>query len=435
MLNNITQFLWFHTPLFYWTQSLWRDEAFSVWNAQDGIVDAIRRTSGDFNPPLYYILLNFWMRIFGRSEIALRGMSILFFFLFLLVVYKFAYAIFKKTNPARMTVLFMALNPMLLYFAFELRMYSLLCLFATLSMYFFYIRNWRWYIIATTLGLYTQPFMVFVVITQMILLLIKKRFRQIVVNAALLFVLYIPWISTLIMQFKSSGPMWMYPVNVTTITTVLGNVFMGYEGTPPNLWILTGIISIILIMVTIRLLRQNQHKEFIQFVTYWVYIPVISVLLISILKPIYVHRYVIFVTIGEVFLLSIFINLIKQSKTKNYLITIITILLITSNIVAVSFHQKINIRRTFQELPFILNSTDVIYAASPLVFYETLYYRPQNTQVFLYNPTSQVPPRYVGSVGMPENLWAKTYPIYPKRAVMVQEDGTFTITSTMEGSL
>ena len=165
-MQAIINFLFNHTPLFYWTQSLWRDEAFSVWIAQDSWFEVIKRTSGDFNPPLYYLLLNVWMRLFGRSEIALRGLSIFFFLLFLLVIYYFALRLFKTQRFAVVTTLFTAFNPMLLYFAFELRMYSLLVLLSTLSMYFLWTKKWRWHVLVTTLGLYTQPYMLFVLAAQ-----------------------------------------------------------------------------------------------------------------------------------------------------------------------------------------------------------------------------------------------------------------------------
>ncbi len=79
MWQTVISFINNHTPLLYLTQSLWRDEAFSVWITQDSLGEVIRRTGGDFNPPLYYILLHFWMRIFGRSEVTLRSLSLVFF--------------------------------------------------------------------------------------------------------------------------------------------------------------------------------------------------------------------------------------------------------------------------------------------------------------------------------------------------------------------
>ncbi|PIW73452.1 hypothetical protein CO005_01355, partial [Candidatus Roizmanbacteria bacterium CG_4_8_14_3_um_filter_34_9] len=68
MLN----FLFTKTPLFFLTQPFWRDEAFSYFMAKKNIFEMLLLTAKDFNPPLYYFILHFWMNIFGSSEIALR---------------------------------------------------------------------------------------------------------------------------------------------------------------------------------------------------------------------------------------------------------------------------------------------------------------------------------------------------------------------------
>ncbi len=59
--------------------SLWLDEAYSVAFARLPLADlwgplAVEET----NPPLYYSLLHVWMRLFGESEAAVRGLSVLF---------------------------------------------------------------------------------------------------------------------------------------------------------------------------------------------------------------------------------------------------------------------------------------------------------------------------------------------------------------------
>jgi len=79
MLNFLTHY----TPLFYLVQSLWRDEAFSILLSERSPLWFITKV---FDPPLYYILLHYWMKIFGESEIATRSLSILGFALATVVV-------------------------------------------------------------------------------------------------------------------------------------------------------------------------------------------------------------------------------------------------------------------------------------------------------------------------------------------------------------
>lgn len=433
MIQTITNFLLNHTPLYYWTQSLWRDEAFSVWIAQDSLSEVIRRTSGDFNPPLYYILLHFWMRIFGRSEVTLRGMSVVFFLLSLIVVYLLAKELFKSKFAARTTTLLFAINPMLDYFAFELRMYSLLVFFTLLSMYFLYTKKWRYYVLTTIAGLYTQPFMGFVILAQAFYLLFTQQSRQLLKNSLVIGLLYLPWLPTLHAQLRASGPMWMYPVDLNTVLSILGNLYAGYEGTPGWAWPLMYLVSLLIVLIWIFLfkhVRKSESKKVLQLLTIWVGLPLGFILLISLVKPIYVHRYLIYVSAGMVFLISFFLTQIGKPRAKRTAFIIIAATLVL-NLLAQSFHHKVPIRETFATIAPLIKSHDVIYAETPLVYYESLYYAPPTTTVFLYNPHAITPPRYVGEVGMPPKIWATRFPDFPARGFMIQEDGNFRIVSEL----
>ena len=60
-------------------QSLWLDEATTALVARMPIADFFTKfMPADFHPPLYYIVVHFWVRLFGASEISLRIPSIIF---------------------------------------------------------------------------------------------------------------------------------------------------------------------------------------------------------------------------------------------------------------------------------------------------------------------------------------------------------------------
>jgi len=88
-------FLFSKTPLLFFAQSLWRDEAFSYFLAKKNILEIIFLSAKDYNPPLYYILLHFWMKIFGSSEIALRSLSLVFYWATIYIIFLFLTKIFK----------------------------------------------------------------------------------------------------------------------------------------------------------------------------------------------------------------------------------------------------------------------------------------------------------------------------------------------------
>src|SRR3990167_6624100 len=157
----MTDWFYSNTPLAYFIQSFWRDEAFSYLLAKNGFLKILWLTARDFNPPLYYLILNAWMKIFGSSEIAIRSMSLVAFGLIFYIFVEFLQNVLrvKKSRIVLYSLLFFS-NPILNYYAFEGRMYSLFALFASLSFYFLYKRKVGKYVIVTTLGLYTHYFMV-----------------------------------------------------------------------------------------------------------------------------------------------------------------------------------------------------------------------------------------------------------------------------------
>jgi len=56
--------------------SLWYDECFSIDWANDSIKEILDYSLlHDTNPPLYLIILHFWLKWFGDSEFVLRSLS------------------------------------------------------------------------------------------------------------------------------------------------------------------------------------------------------------------------------------------------------------------------------------------------------------------------------------------------------------------------
>src|SRR3989339_1642966 len=88
-------FLFTHTPLFYFIQSFWRDEAYSVLLAGQPLSVIIQKSS--IEPPVYYVLLHFWIQLFGTSEIATRSLSLLGFMLATIVVIEWADKLFGRS--------------------------------------------------------------------------------------------------------------------------------------------------------------------------------------------------------------------------------------------------------------------------------------------------------------------------------------------------
>jgi uncharacterized membrane protein len=107
------------------SQSLWLDEAFS-WHFASG--DLSRALSAEkTNPPLYYVILHFWIHLFGSDESSLRLLSVIFGTAFIPVVYVLGNSLFGK-RTARLAMVICAVSPFHIYFSQEVRCFALLAL-------------------------------------------------------------------------------------------------------------------------------------------------------------------------------------------------------------------------------------------------------------------------------------------------------------------
>ncbi|GIU83439.1 MAG: hypothetical protein KatS3mg008_0214 [Acidimicrobiales bacterium] len=112
----------------FWTVSdLWLDEALTVNIASLPVADIPRALRSDGLPPLYYVMLHFWMGLFGEGDVAVRSMSGVFSVATLPV----AWLAGKRCGGPRVGVILVATVascPFLVRYATEARMYSLLSL-------------------------------------------------------------------------------------------------------------------------------------------------------------------------------------------------------------------------------------------------------------------------------------------------------------------
>ena len=105
-------------------QSLWLDEATSILVARDFSVSQIltKFSPGDFHPPLYYLVLHFWIYLFGSSEIGARSLSVFLGLLGIILIYMIGSKLFSK-NVGLVAALLLSIAPLHIYYSQEARMY------------------------------------------------------------------------------------------------------------------------------------------------------------------------------------------------------------------------------------------------------------------------------------------------------------------------
>ncbi|MFH0880903.1 MAG: glycosyltransferase family 39 protein [Lentisphaerota bacterium] len=117
-------------------KTVWLDESFSIWLANQSLHDAWRwMVSIDQHPPAYYTLLHFWQRALGDTQGVVRGLSALCGVLTLPVFFAAVRRLLDRST-ALIATFILAVAPFHVRFAQETRMYALLTLGVATALYF-----------------------------------------------------------------------------------------------------------------------------------------------------------------------------------------------------------------------------------------------------------------------------------------------------------
>lgn len=430
-----------HSPLWYFVQSIWRDEAFSILAAERPLASILGKLT--FEPPVYYILLHFWIKLFGESEIAARSLSLVGFTLATAVVVVWAEKLFKKHWLSWFLPLFFFLNPMLIYYAFEVRTYGWYIFWAVLSMYAYLSNRWILYAAAGILGFYTHTYFGVVLFVEALhwALINRQKFFKIrkfvnepmVLSTAAIAIAIAPWLMRIVATTAKLKDSWYFPVNFNLIRSVLGNMFLGYEGTPWYLWGATAWLSLLLLGFFIWALIPAKTRKRNLFFLLMAVVPLVIVIGISFVKPLFVNRYLIPVTVAEVILLGLAIAAIPNHVFQKFIAAIFFLSVIFFNGWYPWQHRKLDIRTPIKEINALREKDDIVLVESPLVFFETIYYASNRNQVYLFNPNHSAFPWYVGEAIFSPSQMMDKLPVYPIRAFMIRADGTYTVAYLLPG--
>jgi len=416
------------TPLIFLVQSFWRDEAYSYFLAKKNVLEIVALSLKDFSPPLYYLILHYWIGLFGGNEIALRSLSLMFFWATIFVIFLILNEVFKfRFGKSLLYLAFFAVNPILVYFAFETRMYSQLAFFSTLSYYAFFKRNPRLYLLSTVLGLYTHYFMIFVLIAQYLV----SRFKQ---KSAILF--FVPWMIVVFFnRLGSSASFWIGKMSPLRILTFLGEIYTGYEPdfsffNTQVFYLSLAIMAVILYGVFISLdFKKHDQKMFSSFFLWGVGIPLLIVG-ISFFKPVFLPRYLIYSAIGLTFLI-VFILEKLPVYPKVFLVAFFFAFSLNYQKLQIAKRIKWPIRQTLSEITSLMKKDDVIYVSSELDYFTVNYYLVnRGKKVFIYGKSLEEIPDYIGKVLVEKNRITTDIPLYPNRAFIILPNGSYDIQST-----
>lgn len=237
-------------------QSFWLDEGASLMFAKMSLPHMLEAIKADFHPPLFYILLKYWLPLAGSSEWLIRLPFIAIGALTVPAVYFLCQTILgKKSLVPIVSAFFLAINPLHIYYSQELRMYSLATLFVALSWYALVKKRYVILAILNLLCLFTFYGTVLNIISEIIYLSISKSWnKKYLLGFLSSGVLFAPWITTFLTQLDNgsylrnalpgwqllSGPLTLKSLLLIPIKFIMGRIALE----PQKLYFAVGVLMV-----------------------------------------------------------------------------------------------------------------------------------------------------------------------------------------------
>ncbi len=277
-------------------RSVWLDEATSVAYGRLDLISLLRIVAGgDPNMGLYHLVLNFWVRIFGESEAAVRSLSAIFGALAASAVYLLGVRLYGRA-AGRVAGLLFALNAFIVQYAQMARSYALLVLLVTLSSYYLVIEleqpsraSRLGYVITSTLAVYAHYFAVYVLVVHFATVVAMKRrgvrTREWLTVAAAILLLCIP---AAVVAHLSGGTVWLSWITQPSVNDI-GSVLVDFAG-GSRLWLLA--LLACGSYATVYAVNEGRYWPQV-FVAAWLVFPIALSFAVSFVRPMFIPRYLI----------------------------------------------------------------------------------------------------------------------------------------------
>ncbi|HFD39470.1 MAG TPA: hypothetical protein ENJ31_06440 [Anaerolineae bacterium] len=295
-------------------QSLWRDEIDAIRFAGRDLPRLIAGlwTPGE-NGPLYYLLLRPWLDLAGRSGFSLRFFSLFFGVLAVAMVYRLGRRLFP-TQPAVGLIagLLAAVSPYLVWYGQEGKMYTLAVFLVALALERYLAAlarggwsRWLTFVLVTGAAFYTHLIAALIVPVQAAAFFLqprpirRRRWRPWLASMAALTLPYLPlllWQMPLLLHPAATG----YPF--VPLPDMLLTLLRSYSlGVIPQggSWAL---VPFVMLLLAAGLLPAERRS--LGLLLCWLLLPPLAFFLITLVRPLFTARYLIFILPAYLLLLA-----------------------------------------------------------------------------------------------------------------------------------
>nr|WP_294857951.1 glycosyltransferase family 39 protein [uncultured Fluviicola sp.] len=378
--------------LFLGFNSLGGDEPFSVYHSQLSLDHIFGIFQSENNPPLHFLLLHYWIKFFGISEFSVRMPSLIFSAFTVLFIYRIGLRFFNLRVAVIASILFTFSTYQVLY-AHEARAYALMGFLTAVSM-FYYLEivhsknrnNWKifWFLLANALLIYTHFFGFFILFIQFFFILFQRKllkayYRFLILFVGVMLITYSPYLWLILNRFSSaSGGTWVSPPSGIN---ALYEMLRAFSNTPVTaVFTLTGMLVGLVILIIKR--RQNPNRIATRLVLCWFYIPFLFMFVISFWIPMFLDRYLMFISIGFPLMVAISTNFIIQNPKFRIIIPALICMLFIVTIKPNKTNKR-EVRETVQLVKQLENDQTLVLVAPVHFSLNFIYYYDQ--ELFKYS--------------------------------------------------
>ncbi|MDR3222752.1 MAG: glycosyltransferase family 39 protein [Methanobrevibacter sp.] len=348
-------------------QSLWLDETWTFILIRESFYHIIISSSADVHPPLYFALLKIFLEFFSLlvpSNISHIILAKIFSIIPLFFIVIFSLKKIKEDFGWLVSGVFtfcIITMPNLMYYGFQVRMYSWALFFVTLSFYYCYKitiksnkKNWIIFTICALMGAYIHYYatiaitFIFLILLAHIILKNRKILKNWILSSVTMILLYSPCIILFFQQSKYFTVYQWDTVSLQSIIETIGFIFspMDLIDYTSHLKVLGAMLLLSLIILSslhlFELKKLENYNMIIELGGIFVLITTMffSFLFSILVKPMFIGRYA--VPMLGCFWLSFSVSLSNFRSKKIIFIPILIILLLNGMINTITFIDSSN---------------------------------------------------------------------------------------------
>lgn len=318
-------------------QDICIDEPFTIYHAQFAVRDIVEFLKPTNNPPLFEIVLHFWIKVFGISAYSVRFLPVIFASGAVIFVYKIAVTLFNKPSAITAACMFTFSNYVIFY-SHDCRAYSLFLLLTVASFYYlikiingdFSIKYKVLYCVLNVMLVYCHyfGFIVWIVQAIYVIMFFRKNVQNFFVLFGISLLLYAPQIIVFFQRTSDSARYGTWITNKVNAESLYNKIVL--FGNMPVVALLC--LAFLLLYVIKKLVTKNKPRtnEFEikneALIIIWFFIPLLMLFFISFKIPVFLDRYLVFISPAFYIMMGFIVNSLLKNKYVEFYISTALIL-------------------------------------------------------------------------------------------------------------